>query len=361
MSTSSQIVICCGSGGVGKTTTSAALALKWARDGDRVVVLTIDPARRLADSLNIGSIGGEPTPVPLTDTNGTLHAVMLDVQATFEGLIKRLASSEEAAQQIFDNRYFQFASSRLGGVHEYMAAEKVWELSMSGNYDVVVVDTPPTRNALDFLRAPERMASLMDGAVMRWMSMPATKGGWRALEMGSEVVARVLRKLIGESTIGEIAEFFNMFRELWDGFHARSMDIHALLRGDETRFILVTSPAPSARNEALYFLELLQNQTMPFAGFVVNRTETKPDFQISRHHLPTNSEITNWPAICDSVVNVVELQTKLAKSYEQSIAAIRSAGPSDAGIWLIPNQARPINQLRDLIGLGEFLPDRSTL
>jgi anion-transporting ArsA/GET3 family ATPase len=356
---SCQIVICCGSGGVGKTTTSAALALKWAMGGDRVVVLTIDPARRLADSLNIGRIGGDPTPVPLPDTAGSLDAVMLDVQATFEGLIKRLASSEEAAQQIFDNRYFQFASSRLGGVHEYMAAEKVWELSMSGKYDVVVVDTPPTRNALDFLRAPERMASLMDGAVMRWMSMPATKGGWRALEMGSEVVVRVLRKLVGESTIGEIAEFFNMFRDLWDGFHARSIDIHALLRGHQTKFLLVTSPAPSARSEALFFLELLRKQTMPFSGFVVNRTETTPEFQISPEQFPENGDIPNWSSICDAVANVVTVQSKLAKSYEQSINAIRSAGPPGAGIWLIPNQARPINQLHDLISLGDLLPKRA--
>ena len=356
-----QIVICCGSGGVGKTTTSAALALKWAKAGDRVVVLTIDPARRLADSLNIGSIGGDPTPVPLSNTTGSLHAVMLDVQATFEGLIKRLASSKEAAQQIFDNRYFQFASSRLGGVHEYMAAEKVWELSMSGNYDVVVVDTPPTRNALDFLRAPERMASLMDGAVMRWMSMPATKGGWRALEMGSEVVARVLRKLVGESTIGEIAEFFNMFRDLWDGFHVRSMDIHTLLRGRETQFLLVTSPAPSARSEALFFLELLHKQTMPFSGFIVNRTEVAPKFDLQREHFPEHSQIPNWSSICKAVENAVVMQSKLAESVDQSVSAIRSAAPMDAGLWLIPNQAQPINQLDDLLGLGEFLPDRSSL
>jgi anion-transporting ArsA/GET3 family ATPase len=228
---SAAVIICCGSGGVGKTTSSAALAIKLAMEGARVVVLTIDPARRLADSLNIGTIGGEPTRVPLPDTTGYCDALMLDVAETFIALIQRFASSKETAERILSNRYFQFASTRLGGVHEYMAAEKVRALAACGDYDVVVVDTPPSRNALEFLRAPERLAELMDGGVMRWMAMPATRSGWRALELGSEAAAKVLRRLVGDGTIGEIAQFFDLFRDLWDGFHERSLEVQAMLRG----------------------------------------------------------------------------------------------------------------------------------
>ena len=260
-----KVIICCGSGGVGKTTSSAALALKLAHEGLRVVVLTIDPAKRLADSLNIGEIRGTPTRIPLNPCDGTCDAVMLDVQQTFVELIQHFSSSPKQATRILYNRYFQFASTRLGGVHEYMAAEKVRSLATCGDYEVVVVDTPPSRNALDFLTAPKRLAALMEGGVIRWLAMPATKKSWKALEMGSDAVAKVLRRLIGDATILEIADFFDAFRGLWDGFHSRSLQVQSLLRGPQTSFLLVTSPATTARNEAFFFLDKLQQEELPFA------------------------------------------------------------------------------------------------
>ena len=189
-----QVVICCGSGGVGKTTVSAALALKWALDGARVAVLTIDPAKRLADSLGVGTLDNEPRRVPLErleqftpGTSGSLDAMMLDVKSTFDQMVARLARTPENAERILAHRYYRFASTRLGGSHEYMAMERLYTLCDQGDYDVIVLDTPPTRHALDFLRAPERMAGLMDQGVLRWLVMPATKGGWRAIELGSEM------------------------------------------------------------------------------------------------------------------------------------------------------------------------------
>lgn len=358
---SAAVIICCGSGGVGKTTSSAALSVKLAMDGARVVVLTIDPARRLADSLNIGAIGGHPTRVPLPDTTGLCDAVMLDVTETFLGLIHTFSTSEESANRILNNRYFQFASTRLSGVHEYMAAEKVRDLATCGDYDVVVVDTPPTRNALEFLRAPERLAELMDGAVMRWMAMPATKGGWRALELGSEAAAKVLRRMVGDGTIGEIAQFFDLFRDLWDGFHERSLEVQAMLRSPQTRFLLVTSPAPTARTEALYFLEQLQEQDMPFAGFLINRVQQSPSELVARSAFPTDGPTNNWAELCDMVHATPQLQTRLAEIHTRSINALVAAGPKGAEHWIVPDRGYPVNTLEDLLQLGTRLPSMSTL
>ena len=353
---SARVVICCGSGGVGKTTTSAALGLSAAVQGLKVVVLTIDPAKRLADSLNVEAIGGEPVRVPIENARGHCDAVMLDVEQTFEGLIHTFAESPEAAEQILNNRYFQFASSRLGGVHEYMAAEKVRELANCGAYDVVVVDTPPSRNALDFLRAPERIAGLMDGGVMRWIAMPATRSGWRALELGSEAVAKVLRKLVGTGTIGEIAHFFELFRDLWDGFHARSLEVQGILSSPQTRFYLVTSPAPTARAEALFFLEQLKHYSMPFGGFIVNRTELGPSHVASVDELHAHTDLDLDETVTDQLLGVPRCQAKLADLHERSIQSLLSAGPRDADHWVIPDLGRPAEKLADLLDLAEHLP-----
>lgn len=350
---SAQIVVCCGSGGVGKTSTSAAFGLALAQAGHRVALLTIDPARRLADSLNLGAIGGTPTRVPLQNTTGNCDALMLDVEETFETLIRRVATSADSADRILGNRYFQFASTRLGGVHEYMAAEKVRELALSQEYDWVVVDTPPARNALDFLRAPDRIAGLMDGGVVRWMAMPATRSGWRALELGSEAVARVLRRLVGTGTISEIAEFFELFRDLWEGFHARSVELQKLLSSERTRFFLVTSPAPTARSEALFFLDQLAEFKVPFGGFIINRVEQPPEYSGEiLSHLPDSV-----PEKLAAAVNMIPKKQKLtADEHAKSIQSLLSAGPAGASHWLVPDLGRPINALDDLLDLASHLP-----
>ena len=350
---SARIVVCCGSGGVGKTSTSAALGLALAQSGQRVALLTIDPAKRLADSLNLGEIGGTPTQVPLPNTAGRCDALMLDVEETFEALIRRVATSSEAAERILTNRYFQFASTRLGGVHEYMAAEKVRELALCGAYDWVVVDTPPARNALDFLRAPERIAGLMDGGVVRWMAMPATRSGWRALELGSEAVARVLRLLVGRGTIGEIAEFFELFRDLWEGFHTRSIELKALLSSEHTRFFLITSPAPTARSEALYFLDQLSEFGVPFGGFIINRVESPPTHTGDLAPL-LPAELPG--SVAEAISAIPQRQAQAAALHTKSIQSLLSAGPADADHWVVPDMGKPINSLDDLLELASHLP-----
>lgn len=360
-----RVVICCGSGGVGKTTASAALALKWSVQGMKVAVLTVDPARRLADSLSIGDIGNAAVAVPIERiapaSEGRLDAMMLDAKATFDELVRRFAATDKAAERILENRYYQFASTRLGGSHEYMAMERLYELWHSGAYDVVVLDTPPTRHALDFLRAPDRMASLMDEGVMRWLVMPASRSGWRALELGSEAVASVLKRVMGEGTVAEIAEFFEVFRELWDGFRARSLEVQALLRRPETTFLLVSSPAPSARSDALFFLERMAELKLPFGGFVVNRTVRESPELGALPAAPQGVDPAGWSA-CLTAVQVATTQRRtLAQDHARSIAALRAAGPKGAPCWLVPDQERDLHDLQGLASIRSELPELGDL
>lgn len=361
-----RVVVCCGSGGVGKTTISSALALKWALAGHRVAVLTIDPARRLADSLSIGEIGNTAVRVPIEQvaplSTGSLDAMMLDAKATFDDLVRRFAPTDDAATRILENRYYQFTSTRLGGSHEYMAMERLYDLWHHGDYDVVVLDTPPTRHALDFLRAPDRMASLMDEGVLRWLVMPATRSGWRALELGSEAVARVLKRVIGKGTISEIAEFFEVFRELWDGFHSRSVDVQALLRNPVTTFVLVSSPAPAARSDALFFLDKLEEQSLPFGGFVVNRTVTAPPL-LDPALLPQTGPLPpdRWAAVLAAMLQAPLLRRQLAAAQAESVAELRSAGPAAAPCWSVPEQPNDLHDLAGLAEITEHLPSLDTI
>lgn len=359
-----RVVVCCGSGGVGKTTVSASLALKLAIGGERVAVLTIDPAKRLADSLGIGDLSNEVRRVPLEravpGATGLLDAAMLDAKATFDGLVRQYASSGDAAERILQNRYYQFVSTRLGGSHEYMAIERLLQLMQGGEYDVVILDTPPTRHALDFLTAPERLAAVLDEGVLRWLAMPTGTSGWRALELGSEVVAKVLRKLVGHGTIGEIAEFFDLFRDLTAKIHGRTGDVRKLLRDPSTRFLLVTTPAPSARAEALYFLDVLQARGLPFGGFLINRVVDPPATTLDPAALPVTGPLpeARWAEILTGLVRAPHLRAELAAAHARSIAALRQAGPAGAPCWCLPEQNQDLHDLAGLLGLGPFLPDR---
>ena len=357
---SARVVICCGSGGVGKTTVSAALALRFAREGHRVAVLTIDPARRLADSLGIGELTNTARRVPLEDAvpgvTGSVDAMMLDAKSTFDELVRKWSPDPAAAERVLGNRYYQAASARLGGSHEYMAMERLLQLWKDGPYDVVVLDTPPTRHALDFLQAPDRMAGLMDQGVLRWLVMPSTKGGWRALEFGSEAVARVLKRLIGRSVIGEIAEFFDAFRGLADRMRARSVEVRGLLRDPHTRFVLVTSPAPNARAEALYFLDVLQKEGMPFGGFLINRAVTPPVHTSAALDAALDAHLDEAPTVRAALTSAHEHRTRVAADHGNAIVALRAAGPEGAPCWTIPEQPDDLHDLGGLVALGPFLP-----
>jgi anion-transporting ArsA/GET3 family ATPase len=274
-----SIIVCCGSGGVGKTTTSAALALRAAERGRKVVVLTIDPARRLAQSMGIEALDNVPRPVPGVSTGptrdgaGSLDAMMLDMKRTFDEVVESQASPEKAAQ-ILANPFYLALSSSFAGTQEYMAMEKLGQLRQdaraSGRWDLIVVDTPPSRSALDFLDAPERLSSFLDGRFIRLMLAPA-KGPARLMTAGLSVVTNALTKILGAQVLKDMQTFVAAFDTLFGGFRQRAQKTFELLQAQETAFLVVAAPEPDAMREAAYFVERLGAEQMPLAGLVVNR------------------------------------------------------------------------------------------
>ncbi|WP_343049487.1 ArsA family ATPase [Nocardioides perillae] len=274
------IVVCCGSGGVGKTTTSAALALRAAERGRKVVVLTIDPARRLAQSMGIEQLDNTPRPVAGVDpaAGGSLAAMMLDMKRTFDEVVESQASPEKA-QQILQNPFYVALSSSFAGTQEYMAMEKLGQVHrdarVAGTYDLIVVDTPPSRSALDFLDAPERLSSFLDGRFLKLLLAPA-RGPARVVSAGLGLVTNALTKIVGAQVLRDLQTFVAAFDTLFGGFRARAQSTYELLQADGTAFVVVAAPEPDALREAAYFVERLDDDAMPLAGMVVNRATPAP-------------------------------------------------------------------------------------
>jgi len=249
------IVICAGPGGVGKTTVSAAIALEGALRGRETVVVTIDPAKRLADALGLEELSNEPRRVPEARFReaglppAPLDAMMLDTKTTFDDLVHRYAKTGERAELILGNRFYQAISGALSGTHEYMAMEKLYELHASGRYDLIVIDTPPTRNALDFIEAPKRMTSFLEGRLLKWFLLPAIGGGrgvFRAMNLAAVTFLRVVQKVIGADALKDTADFFANFEGMYEGFKERAQEVYELLRRNVTRFVVVVSPTDHA-------------------------------------------------------------------------------------------------------------------
>lgn len=275
-----KVLVCCGSGGVGKTTTAAALALRAAEQGRRVVVLTIDPARRLAQSLGLEELDNEPRNVPgaLRDTadrgDGELQAMMLDMRRTFDEMVSG-HTTPDRAQAIFDNPFYQTISTSFSGTQEYMAMEKLGQLSSTGAWDLIVVDTPPSRSALDFLDAPQRLSSFLDGRMIRLLSAPARAGGSALRKIvGStfNLFAKAVSTILGGQMLADASAFVQAFDTLFGGFQERANATYQLLRAPGTSFVVVAAPEPDALREASYFVERLSSERMPLAGLVLNRT-----------------------------------------------------------------------------------------
>jgi len=276
-----HVIVTPGAGGVGKTTTAAALGLAAARRGRRTLVLTIDPARRLAQALGLDALGDTPTRVAVAgaDANGgELWAMMLDMQTTFDRLVARHAASPEAARAITENRIYRTLSSTLSGTQEYMAMERLHELHDTGEWDLLVVDTPPTRSALDFLDAPARMTSFLEGRLLSLLLRPgiaAGRGISRVVGAGATAFMRVAGKVTGMELLEDLADFFRGFEGMYEGFKQRAVEVRALLARPDSRFVVVTSPDPPPLREARFFLERLEQEGLHAAGLVVNRI--RPD------------------------------------------------------------------------------------
>ncbi len=358
-----RVLVCCGAGGVGKTTLSAALAVRLALDGHRVAVLTIDPARRLADSLGLKALGDEPQRIHIAADcaggEGCLHALVLDVAATFERLVRHSASTGAAAERILDNRYYRFAATRLTGTHEYMAMERLQELVESDLYDVVVLDTPPTRHALDFLTAPDRLARFLDRSVLRVLALPRNVQGMERLQQRNGVVFSVLDRLVGSATIREIAEFVSFLEELTDAIAPRVQAVREQLR--TARFYLVTTPVPAAQLEALEFLQELQERDLPFHGYLVNRCSPRPEGAEpppppSNLSAPASMEPEHWAQIQQAVPASHARYARLARYDDASLIQLRRAAGPDARLWTIPSLAEDADDLDALERLGRYLP-----
>jgi len=272
-----RIVVCCGSGGVGKTTTAAALGLRAAeRHGRRTVVLTIDPARRLAQSLGLTELDNTPRQVKGIDaeeSGGELHAMMLDMKRTFDEVV--LAHTDPArATEIFANPFYQAMSSTFSGTQEYMAMEKLSQLHARGEWDLIIVDTPPSRSALDFLDAPARLSRFLDGRMLRLLLAPARAGGRSMFSLVTAsfgMFSRVVQKVLGAQLLTDLSGFVAALDSMFGGFRQRAEETYRILQARETAFLLVAAPEPDAVREAAYFAGRLGEERMPLAGLVLNR------------------------------------------------------------------------------------------
>ncbi len=317
-----RIVVCAGSGGVGKTTTAAALALGLAAEGSRVAVVTIDPARRLANALGVDELGNEPhlvDPARLAghgiEVRGELWAMMLDAKRTFDELVERLAPDERTRDEVLSNRIYQQLSGAVAGSQEFTAVAKLYELDRSGRFDVVVLDTPPSRNALDFLDAPDRLTGFLEGRALRVFLAPTGLAA-KVVGRGTSVVFSVLKRLTGVDLLDDLGVFFRALGGLVDGFKERATGVKALLTDEATTFIVITSPEREPVQEAIFFAGKLHDHGMPFGGLVVNRV----------HPLDGGPPEADVEALTAVLGGDAKLAGKVARAYAEE----RALGERDA-------------------------------
>jgi len=267
--TGRSVIVCCGSGGAGKTTISAALGLAGAEEGRKACVVTIDPARRLADALGLDSLDNTPRRIA-GPWSGELSAVMLDAKGTFDDLVARYSESPEQAERILQNRLYRNLTSALSGTQEYMAMEKLYELHEEGGFDVVVVDTPPTRHALDFVDAPRRLYSFLENRVFRLLLMP-TRAYMKAMTLAAQALLRTVSKVAGSEIVEDAIAFFRAFEGMEEGFRERARRVEDLLANPGTAFVLVVAPREDSIEEARFFTRRLAESSIPVSALVVNR------------------------------------------------------------------------------------------
>jgi anion-transporting ArsA/GET3 family ATPase len=282
-----RIIVCCGSGGVGKTTTAAALGLRAAERGRHVVVLTVDPARRLAQSMGLTSLDNTPRPVPLPDGHGegdgSLHAMMLDMKRTFDEIVEAHSDPDRAAQ-ILANPFYQSLSSSFAGTQEYMAMEKLGQLRRADEWDLIVVDTPPSRSALDFLDAPQRLSRFLDGRLIRLLTAPTRVSSRAYLKVVNAWVGMAtgaVTKVLGTQLLRDVQTFVAALDTMFGGFRERAEDTYRLLQTPGTAFLVIATPEPDALREASYFVERLSQDRMPLAGLILNRVHPSPAARLS--------------------------------------------------------------------------------
>jgi anion-transporting ArsA/GET3 family ATPase len=344
-----RMIICAGSGGVGKTTTSAAVALGLAERGRKVAVVTIDPARRLANALGLEELENEPRRVEL-DAPGELWAMMLDAKRTFDQLIERLAPDERTRDEILANRIYQELSSAVAGSQEFTAIAKLYELDREGDYDVLVLDTPPSRNALDFLDAPGRLTRFFQGRAIRVFLRPAGLSG-RILGRGGSVMFGILQRVTGVDLLRDLSVFFRSLGGLIDGFTERARRVGTLLEDPATTFLIISAPRHDPVEEAIYFHRRLREAGMPFGGLVVNRVHQPPD-----DALPPAVANDLGPALAERVSVATRELAALAAREAANVRHLRDA-LGDPPTIIVPELSDDVHDVEGLARMRSHLFD----
>ena len=353
--TGRSILVCCGSGGVGKTTTAAALAMAGAMAGRNAVVVTIDPARRLADTLGIGRLTNHPTPVagPWDDGGGRLSALMLDTKGTFDDLVRTHAADAAQADRILHNRFYRNISGALSGTQEYMAMEKLYELHEELDFDLVVVDTPPTRNALDFLDAPGRLTRFLDHRLYRLVLAP-TRTYLRAVGVAAQAFMRTVTRVVGADVLTDAITFFQAFDGMEAGFRARAGRVLELLTAPGTSFVLVASARRDTVAEATFFAERLHASGIPVAAVVVNRLFPRSDDLLTDGAAARERALTlAGTPLAPFYENLADLQ-RIAAQEERHLAPLLAAAGA-APVVRVPLLDDDVHDLESLRAVGEHL------
>ncbi|WP_371578352.1 ArsA family ATPase [Streptomyces sp. NBC_01314] len=332
-----RIVVCCGAGGVGKTTTAAALGVRAAERGRKVVVLTIDPARRLAQSMGIDSLDNTPRRVKGIDGDGELHAMMLDMKRTFDEIVEAHADPDRASA-ILSNPFYQSLSAGFAGTQEYMAMEKLGQLRARDEWDLIVVDTPPSRSALDFLDAPKRLGSFLDGKLIRVLLAPAKVGGragMKFLNVGMSMMTGALGKLLGGQLLKDVQTFVAAMDSMFGGFRTRADATYKLLQAPGTAFLVVAAPERDALREAAYFVERLAAEDMPLAGLVLNRVHGSGAAQLSAERALAAAENLDEPRIVD------QMDGKAVRNSPDTYGSSASSGSPEAPATTVTPDGSP--------------------
>jgi anion-transporting ArsA/GET3 family ATPase len=350
-----RILVVSGSGGVGKTTIAAALALRAALQGRRVLVCTIDPSRRLATSLGLEALSDRAREMDIRRfgpaEGGRMWAMTLDTKRTFDTLVERHTPDEAARRRILGNRFYKQVSSALAGSHEYMAMEKLLDLSADERFELVVLDTPPTRHALDFLEAPERLMGFLDTSVLRWFLKPYFVAGRLTLKVATRTGAFFLKladRVLGLQFLQDLSEFFLAFEGMYAGFKERAALVHEVLRRDDAGFVLVAGPSALTLDEALYFHRRLVEREMPFVGFVVNRLHPGGAASAGRGPAPDIDD-----DLGDRLVEVFKDYSRLAKAEMRNIARLEDE--TGAAPVLVPELEGDVHDLDGLHEVGALL------
>lgn len=357
-----SILVCTGSGGVGKTTSAAALALRAAERGRNVCVLTIDPARRLAQAMGLTELDNTPRPVPGITGSGSLHAMMLDMKRTFDEVVEAHADPDRA-QQILSNPFYQALSSSFAGTQEYMAMEKLGQLRAQENapWDLIVVDTPPSRSALDFLDAPARLGSFLDGRFIRILTAPARGAGrglGRLAAAGFGIFTGVLGKILGAQVLTDVGTFVAAIDTTFGGFRERADQTFELLQDESTRFLVVAAPEPDALREAAYFVERLRDEDMPLGGLIVNRVQSvNQSLMTADTAVATAQRLTPDSNAAPLTARLLDLHALRLRERERQHHLTERFTGAHPGVPIaqVPALAEDVHDLDGLREIGELL------